>query len=103
MFRKILCPNIRVIGGEQRPCNGILAVFPDWVFSVLKTLEGDSQGEIPVRCHQCRTLRWGKILYKDGKLCYAVNSDKPDLGEQKLFEVEEIYVEASIQEEAEHA
>ena len=95
-FCKLLCPNKRIISGEQKPCEGVLACLPDWVLSVLKTLEGEPDGEIPVRCHQCRTLRWGRIFDKDGKLCYKVTPDKPDLGEEKIFDVQEIYTEVSI-------
>lgn len=75
-------------------CNSILTSLPNWILEGLRERQGRKDGFLLVRCHQCRNVKYGRIEYKNGRLSFtAVNSDYPNLGTDKPFEIAAIAAE----------
>jgi hypothetical protein len=99
MLRSLNCQNKR-LKPQNEKCFRFLVSLPDCVISLLKSLEGDPDGRIIVRCHSCKNGNFSEIKFISGKLVFNALKDHPDLGKPIEFEDDKTFSEISLTTES---
>lgn len=87
-MKKILCQNQRMVDGGVEPmCHRFEVSIPDVMVTLLRSLQGDPDGRIIVRCPACKDhSRFAEILVLDGKLTYRTIEGSVMLGDELVFD-----------------
>jgi hypothetical protein len=98
---KICCQNKRVQPNKgPDKCDRFLISLPNWVLSALKTLEGEEEGKIILKCHSCRGDSFVEIKFINGEISFVAVEGMPNLGEKLKFKNVDARSEAPLIEEA---
>lgn len=92
----ICCQNIRHDDdGHEVSCDRFEVGIPDVLLTLLKSMQGQPDSRLIVRCPGCKKgARFAEVLYEGGKLIYRTIEEPPSLSDKVQFD--QVYVTAEV-------